>query len=110
MRDARDGRVAQDPADRAPGSVTWNSSATQTHDDGSAVIFQDFGINNRLNLRPVERRFNLADHVKVVAARLDNGLLHIELEREIPEAMKPKQIPISSGAELLETKEDVKAA
>jgi molecular chaperone IbpA len=63
-----------------------------------------------IGTRSFERRFNLADHVKVSAARLDNGLLHIELEREIPEAMKPKKIAITNGAELLEINKDAKAA
>ena len=44
--------------------------------------------------RSFERRFNLADHVKVVSASLENGLLHINLERELPEAMKPRTIKI----------------
>jgi molecular chaperone IbpA len=44
--------------------------------------------------RTFERRFNLADHVRVVGASLENGLLHIDLEREIPEAMKPRTIKI----------------
>ncbi|MFC6673481.1 Hsp20 family protein [Marinobacterium aestuariivivens] len=44
--------------------------------------------------RSFERRFQLADHVKVVRASLDNGLLHVDLEREIPEAMKPRTIEI----------------
>ena len=48
--------------------------------------------------RSFERRFNLADHVRVTGANLDNGLLHIELEREIPEAMKPRSIEIQSSA------------
>ncbi len=53
--------------------------------------------------RNFERRFQLADHVEVTAARLSNGLLHIELVREIPEAMKPKTIPIGdSGAKLVD--------
>lgn len=52
--------------------------------------------------RSFERRFNLAEHVKVTGARLDNGLLHIELEREIPEAMKPRSIEIRSARTLLE--------
>lgn len=46
--------------------------------------------------RDFERRFQLADHVKVVAATMENGLLHIELVREIPEAMKPRTIEIIS--------------
>ena len=44
--------------------------------------------------RAFERRFQLADHVEVRGARLENGLLHIELVREIPEAMKPRKIEI----------------
>lgn len=44
--------------------------------------------------RSFERRFNLADHVRVVGAQMENGLLHIDLEREIPEAMKPRTIEI----------------
>jgi molecular chaperone IbpA len=48
--------------------------------------------------RAFERRFQLADYVVVKGASLENGLLHIDLEREIPEAMKPRQIPIASVA------------
>jgi len=48
--------------------------------------------------RAFERRFQLADHVEVVGASLRNGLLHIELVREIPEAMKPRRIPVVNEA------------
>jgi molecular chaperone IbpA len=47
--------------------------------------------------RSFERKFQLADYVRVVDARLENGLLHVSLRREIPEAMKPRQIEIRSG-------------
>ncbi|HAJ75885.1 MAG TPA: heat-shock protein IbpA [Gammaproteobacteria bacterium] len=47
--------------------------------------------------RNFERRFQLADHVEVKAAHLENGLLHIDLVREIPEAMKPRSISIGPG-------------
>tara|TARA_B100000959_G_scaffold200116_1_gene209405 strand:+ start:962 stop:1432 length:471 start_codon:yes stop_codon:yes gene_type:complete len=47
--------------------------------------------------RDFERRFQLEDHVEVTGARLHNGLLYIDLVREIPEAMKPKAIPIGKG-------------
>jgi len=47
--------------------------------------------------RNFERRFNLADHVEVRGARVENGLLHIELERVIPEAMKPRKIQIEAN-------------
>ena len=47
--------------------------------------------------RSFERRFQLADHVKVAGAELENGLLHVDLVREIPEEMKPRQIQIRSA-------------
>lgn len=46
--------------------------------------------------RNFERKFQLAEHVKVVTAKLENGLLHVALEREIPEAMKPRKISIEA--------------
>lgn len=46
--------------------------------------------------RAFERRFQLADYVTVQSARLENGLLHIELVREVPEAKKPRQISITA--------------
>jgi len=61
--------------------------------------------------RSFERRFNLADHVKVVAASLENGLLHINLERELPEEMKPRKIKIGKAAtRLLDVESEEKAA
>jgi molecular chaperone IbpA len=47
--------------------------------------------------RTFERVFQLADHVQVKGANLKNGLLHVDLVREIPEAKKPRSIPISNG-------------
>jgi len=49
--------------------------------------------------RAFERRFQLADHVEVRGADLRDGLLHIELQRNIPERMKPRQIPIGATEE-----------
>jgi molecular chaperone IbpA len=57
--------------------------------------------------RAFERIFQLADHVQVKAAALENGLLHVDLVREIPEAKKPRQIPIGNGKaqpQVIETK------
>ncbi len=51
--------------------------------------------------RNFERKFQLADHVNVIGAAMENGLLHIELEREVPEEMKPRKISIGRG-DLLE--------
>lgn len=50
--------------------------------------------------RSFERRFQLADHVKIEGASLLNGLLNIELRREIPEAKKPRKIEINGGAKI----------
>ena len=47
--------------------------------------------------RAFERRFQLADHIQVAGASLDNGLLHVDLVREVPEALKPRKIAISTG-------------
>ena len=47
--------------------------------------------------RSFERRFQLAEYVEVVDASLENGLLHVALKREVPEAMKPRKIAISTG-------------
>ena len=51
--------------------------------------------------RAFERRFNLAEHVVVTNAALENGLLHINLVRDVPEEKKPKKIAISSNAKIL---------
>jgi molecular chaperone IbpA len=56
--------------------------------------------------RAFERRFQLADHVQVTGARLENGLLAIDLVREIPEAKKPRQIPIgTTGPKVVEARQ-----
>ena len=49
--------------------------------------------------RAFERVFQLADFVQVKAAAVENGLLHVDLVREIPEAKKPRNIPIGTGAQ-----------
>ena len=52
-----------------------------------------------ISTRHFKRQFNLADYVQVKNASFDNGLLKIELVREIPEAMKPRRIAINGGAQ-----------
>ena len=54
--------------------------------------------------RAFERRFELADHIQVTGAKLENGLLVVELKREVPEALKPRVIPIKNGATAVEHK------
>lgn len=52
--------------------------------------------------RTFERRFQLADHVEVKGADLKDGMLHIDLVRNVPERLKPRQIAISNGAKQIE--------
>lgn len=55
-------------------------------------------LHHGLALRPFARRFELADHVSVTSAKLENGLLIIDLKKEIPEEMKPRRIAINADA------------
>ncbi len=61
----------------------------QQHGDDNAQY-----LHRGIATRSFERRFELADHVKVKDARLDNGLLTIELVREVPEEMRPRRIEV----------------
>ncbi len=54
-------------------------------------------IHQGIAARNFERRFRLAEYVEVSGATLEHGLLHIDLKRELPEAMKPRTIQISKG-------------
>jgi molecular chaperone IbpA len=60
--------------------------------------------------RAFERRFQLADNVQVTGAGLEHGLLNIDLVHEVPEAKKPRQIPIGGAAEVIEAKAESKPA
>ncbi|MFK7875365.1 MAG: Hsp20 family protein [Paracoccaceae bacterium] len=52
--------------------------------------------------RAFERRFQLADHVQVTGASHEHGMLHIDLRREVPEALKPRKIEILTGRNAIE--------
>ena len=65
----------------------------QKHPDENSRNYLHQGIA----ARNFERKFQLADHIEITGAQLENGLLHIDLAREIPEEMKPKTIPIKEG-------------
>ena len=64
----------------------------KTEEKNGEVLYQGIAA------RAFERAFQLADHVEVKGASLENGLLHVDLVRQVPEAMKPRQIPIKDGA------------
>jgi molecular chaperone IbpA len=73
-------------------TIKGEKTANENDKDKSALLYR--GIASRA----FERVFQLADHVQVKNAKLENGLLHVDLVREIPEAKKPRTIPISSSA------------
>jgi molecular chaperone IbpA len=60
--------------------------------------------------RAFERRFSLADHIKVSGASMDNGLLHVDLVREVPEEAKPRQIAIGESVSQPQVTEQKEAA
>jgi molecular chaperone IbpA len=64
---------------------------TETATPKAEVLYQGIAA------RAFERRFQLADHVQVTGASLENGLLHVDLLRELPEAQKPRQIEIATN-------------
>lgn len=72
-----------------PGRLTV--SGDKAGDPQGDYLYQGIGA------RAFQRQFNLAEYVKVTNATMDNGLLMIDLVREVPEAMKPRQIPIANG-------------
>jgi molecular chaperone IbpA len=69
---------------------------TKDEEETADVLYQGIAA------RTFERSFQLADYVQVKGASLENGLLHVDLVREIPEAMKSRAIPIASSSKLLE--------
>ena len=81
-------------------------SAKKAERNGDGVVYLHQGIAQR----SFERRFQLADYVQVEGAELENGLLHIGLKREIPEAMKPRSVAISAPANAPKAIESQKAA
>lgn len=72
------------------------SGQKENAEEDREVLFQ--GIAGR----SFERRFQLADHVEVHGAALENGLLHIDLKRELPEAMKPRKVEIGKSVKQIE--------
>jgi molecular chaperone IbpA len=72
-------------------TLTIKGEKAETKEEGGDILYR--GIASRA----FERRFQLADYVEVKGASLENGLLHVDLVREIPEAAKPRTIKIGNG-------------
>jgi len=71
--------------------VITGKKAPRSDEDAARILHR--GIAER----GFERRFHLADHVTISGAHLENGLLHVDLVREVPEALKPRTIQIATG-------------
>lgn len=80
--------------------LTITGRVEKAADEAKETQFLHRGIAERA----FERRFNLADHIKVAGADLVNGLLHVELVREVPEAMKPRAIAINGNVKAIDNK------
>ena len=72
-------------------ALTIKGAKQEKQEQTSEVLYQGIAA------RAFERVFQLADHVEVKGAHLENGLLHVDLTREVPEAKKPRQIQIGNG-------------
>jgi molecular chaperone IbpA len=77
-------------------TIKGEKTANENAKDQSEVLYRGIAA------RAFERVFQLADHVLVKNASLENGLLHVDLVREIPEAKKPRSIPINGGTRAIE--------
>jgi molecular chaperone IbpA len=80
--------------------LTITGRVEKTTNEAKEMQFLHRGIAERA----FERRFNLADHIKVAGADLVNGLLHVDLVREVPEAMKPRSIAINGNVKAIDKK------
>ena len=93
----------------APDEITITSEASQLTVAGRKPESQTDYLYQGISARAFERRFNLADYIEVESASFENGLLHINLVRRVPERMKPRRIDIGNVSRL-DTKESGKVA
>lgn len=79
--------------------IVGTKQVTANSDQENASAPRHF-LHQGIAERNFERKFQLGEHVKVIGAFMENGLLHVDLEREVPEALKPRKIAIN-GKSLL---------
>ena len=72
-------------------ALTITGKSPEAEKDAAKVLHQGIARRN------FQRRFELADYIKVTGANMENGMLYVDLEREVPEEMKPRRIEIQSG-------------
>lgn len=79
------------------GNTLLVSGRIAKDEEAEAGAAQRTFLHRGIATRAFERRFQLADHIEVRGARLVNGLLHVDLQRVVPEEMKPRKIEIARG-------------
>jgi molecular chaperone IbpA len=85
------------------GQLVVSGRKAETEDKGSYL-------HRGIATRAFERRFQLADHVRADSATVENGLLHVDLVREVPEALKPRRIDIGRREPAIEGRAEANAA
>ncbi|MDG1010589.1 MAG: Hsp20 family protein [Amylibacter sp.] len=81
------------------GQLVISAKKAEEEDTGQ-VTYLHRGIASRA----FEKRFHLADHVRAIGASTENGILHVEMVREVPEALKPRRIEITGTGKTIEAK------
>lgn len=82
------------------GLIIVGTKQVAANSDQENILAPRHFLHQGIAERNFERKFQLGEHVKVIGAFMENGLLHVDLEREVPEALKPRKIAIN-GKSLL---------
>ena len=90
--------------------ITQNNNALIVMGNQNTTADKSQFLHRGIATRAFERQFELADHVNVVSSNLENGMLVIDLQREIPEELKPRKIAIGLGTSTQTIDQDKKAA
>ncbi|WP_069300141.1 Hsp20 family protein [Neptunicoccus sediminis] len=86
------------------GQLVISAKKADAESESADVTYLHRGIASRA----FEKRFHLADHVRATGAKTENGILHVDLVREVPEALKPRRIEIAGPGKAIEAKADKK--
>ena len=79
-------------------ALTVTGKAQENHKEGDKDAAKM--LHQGIARRGFQRRFDLADYIRVTGANMENGMLYVDLEREVPEEMKPRRIEIQGGSVL----------
>lgn len=89
------------------GQLVISAKKAEADDEAAQAVTY---LHRGIAARSFEKRFHLADHVRAVGAETRNGILHVDLVREVPEALQPRRIEIAKPAKTIESKSTKKMA